>query len=146
MSRLLYALLAVVPLLVFAACDGGGDPARYPGPLDLPEASLSDLGQPGAPLPGRYNVTATVAKRTSCYCPEDAVCGPCPYPNGLLVSRTGDESTDPYAEPVLHIAAEGADQFVAGRRYVFSVEVEDARFPPDAPLYRSALLGYGHAD
>ena len=151
MTRLARTVLLVV-VGALAACDGDGV-RRYPAPLDLPTASVSEL-RTTAPVPGRYNVEATIVEVTTCYCPPDVFCAPCAFADGVVVSETGAPFPESDADSLdgagyLHVAAEDPEQFERGGRYLFSVAVDwrpesvDGRAPT---LVNTDLLGYGRTE
>ncbi|HET6569479.1 MAG TPA: hypothetical protein VFG50_16035 [Rhodothermales bacterium] len=138
------AVFACAGLL--AACDSGPDYHRYPAPLRLQAVSVTAL-RTTAEVPGRYNVTGTIVKVTTCDCPPDLRCSLCAFPNGIIISETGAplqpgdyHSGD--ATSYLLIEAEDPEQFKAGERYVFSVEVTPT-YAQQRPVYQAELLGYG---
>ncbi|MDT0632025.1 hypothetical protein RQM47_01355 [Rubrivirga sp. S365] len=151
MSR--FAFVAALACLgALSACDGDGV-GRYPAPLDLPSASVVEL-RTTAPVPGRYNVEATVVKITRCYCPPDVFCAPCLFADGVVVSETGAPFPESDADSLdaagyLHVAAEDPEQFERGGRYLLSVSVESRSEGVDGsapPIVWTDLLGYGRAE
>ncbi len=143
MKRML-AALACAGLL--AACDAGPDLHDYPGLFDLPEATIAEL-YTTAPVPGRYNVRATVVRVYACPpCPPNALCAPC-SPDGVLLSASGAPpppgGTEPGDPSFLFVLAEDPEQLDEGRRYALSVEVTAGVTQP--ALRNAELLGYERA-
>jgi hypothetical protein len=144
LSRL--SLLLALGLLV--GCDSRPDYFEYPGTLDLEALSVAEL-RTTAPVPGRYNVRGTAVEITTCFCQPGADCAPCEFPNGLIISETGEPlpadsgyfSGDPN---FLLIEANDPEQFRVGQRYELSVEVEEGY--EQRPVYLAQLLGYERAE
>jgi hypothetical protein len=140
-------LLALLTGTLLAACDSGPSLRAYPGLLDLPAATVAEV-RTTAPVPGRYNVRATVVAVGTCTCPPGAFCfAPCP-PDGVLLSASGAPRPPGGAEPVdpnfLYVDVEGPERFEVGRRYALSIEVAAGVTQP--ALRHAVLLGYEGAD
>ena len=115
---------APLALVLLAGCDGGGpDGDPHPAALDLPERSVEALARAE---PGRCNVTATVASLLDC--PRDALCL---IPSSVTLGPALGPAPEPF---VATIPLDDAGRlFRAGRRYLFSVEVERSA-PPAVTL------------
>lgn len=135
------ATVAALFAVCLSACDTGPNFATYPGLLDLPSATVVEVNTT-APVPGRYNVRATVVWVSVCWCPKGAMCIPC-QPDGLLLSESGaPQPVDGIAgEPnFLYVEADDPEQFEVGRRYAFSIDVDAQQ--TQISTRHAELLGY----
>ena len=143
----LSSFLFLGSVALFAGCDSGPDYHEYPGLLDLEAVTVADL-RLTVPVPGRYNVTGTAVDVTTCFCPPDALCAPCLYPDGIVISETGEPlPAEGYAaadSSYLLVAAEDPEQLRMGQRYALSVEVEEGY--THRPVSIAQLLGYERAE
>jgi predicted small lipoprotein YifL len=137
--------LAVLCVAALSAC---GAEQPYPGPLRLPSATIVEVNT-SAPVPGQYNVRATVVdvEEPECSCPIGAVCDAC-LPNTVLLSDSGtprQSSRGPEGDPnLLSVVVNVADmdEFEVGQRYTFSIQVGAAPDFWPSRIGNATLLGY----
>lgn len=122
--------LALALLLPFAACDSVE--ATYPGPGAYGEIALDRLR---TAEPGRYNLRAWVAEVQPC--PQDQLIL-CAAEATLVLAAEYPVPTDPASFGV-HVPVDAPDQFGAGRRGTFSLELQRS---PTGTEPTFTLLGY----
>ena len=127
---------------------GSDEEKIYPEAFDFERVSFEEF-RSTAPLPGSYNVEGYIARITECPpCPDGAICAPCQYPDGFLLSKNENYvPSQGYMDSLsIHVQAKNPEQFQGKKGlHVVSVDAEGKRVE-GGPLYDVKLRGYEPAE